>query len=326
MSTAYIREQGSYIRLKNGKMAVTKGNYTIMEIPIFLLENISVFGSVQISTQAMTKFLQSGINISFFTRSGKYIGQTCSGEARNIFLRLSQYEYYLNTERRTEMAKRITENKINNQIAVIRHYRWTGNLYDWKADVEKMEEYKKILAEKDQVNAIMGIEGICSNVYFGCYGQMFKSEIRFHTRNRRPPKDPVNAVLSLVYAFLVKDLCMILESESFEVYMGFLHGIRYGRKSLSLDFVEEFRQPVGDRLVLYLFNKRILKQEDFDEENGGIFLTENGFRKFCTEYEKWILKDAGEGKNYREIMKIQAVKLKKAIQYGEWYEPYQMQV
>jgi CRISPR-associated protein Cas1 len=323
MPAAYIREQGSYIRLKNGKMAVTKGNSTLMEMPLFLLENISVFGNIQISTQAMTKFLQSGIHVSFFTRSGKYIGQACSGESKNIFLRLSQYEYYLDTGKRTEMAKRITENKINNQLAVIHHYRWTGNSYDWKADVEKIEEYKKSLAQKDQINAIMGVEGICSNIYFGCYGQMFKSEIQFRTRNRRPPKDPVNAVLSLVYSFLLKDLCTILETESFEMYLGFLHGVRYGRKSLSLDFIEEFRQPAGDRLVLYLFNKRILKQEDFNEENGGIFLTEVGFRKFCTEYEKWISKEVEEGKNYREI---QSGKLKKAIQYREDYVPYQMRI
>lgn len=324
MPAAYIREQGSYIRLKNGKMAVTKGTCILMEIPLFLLESVSVFGSVQISTQAMTKFLESGIPISFFTRSGKYIGQACSGESKNIFLRLSQYEYYRDMGKRTALARKITENKIENQIAVIRHYRWTANSYDWKADVQKMEECKELLAEKEQINAIMGVEGICSNIYFGCYGQMFKSEIQFRTRNRRPPKDPVNAVLSLVYAFLVKDLCMVLESESFEMYLGFLHGIRYGRKSLALDFVEEFRQPVGDRLVLYLFNKRMLRQEDFNEEDGGIFLTEDGFRKFCTEYEKWILKDVGDGKNYREIMKMQAGKLKKAIQYGEQYEPYRM--
>ena len=241
-------------------------------------------------------------------------------------MRLSQYEYYLDVKRRTAIARKITENKIENQIAVIRHYRWTGNSYDWKADVKKIAEYRDTLVEKDQINPIMGVEGICSNIYFGCYGKMFKSEIKFHTRNRRPPRDPVNAVLSLVYAFLVKDLCMVLESESFEMYLGFLHGVRYGRKSLALDFVEEFRQPAGDRLVLYLFNKNILKQGDFNEEDGGIFLTEEGFRKFCTEYEKWILKDCEEGKNYRELMKIQAGKLKKAIQQGEEYEPYRMKL
>ena len=120
MSVAYVREQGSYIRIKNGKMAVTKGNCILMEIPLFLLESISVFGNIQISTQAMTKFLETGISISFFTRSGKYIGQTSSGEGKNIFLRLSQYEYYLNMEKRTAIARVITENKIGNQIAVIR--------------------------------------------------------------------------------------------------------------------------------------------------------------------------------------------------------------
>ncbi len=226
------------------------------------------------------------VNLEYFRYNS--IGVKGSGN----FLRLSQYEYYLDVKRRTAIARKITENKIENQIAVIRHYRWTGNSYDWKADIKKIAEYRDTLVEKDQINPIMGVEGI----------------------------------LSLVYAFLVKDLCMVLESESFEMYLGFLHGVRYGRKSLALDFVEEFRQPAGDRLVLYLFNKNILKQGDFNEEDGEIFLTEEGFRKFCTEYEKWILKDCKEGKNYRELMKIQAGKLKKAIQQGKEYEPYRMKL
>lgn len=116
-------------------------------------------------------------------------------------------------------------------------------------------------------------------LYFSVFSHMLKSNVKFETRNRRPPKDPINVILSLGYTFLTKEVESVLALHSFEMYIGFLHGIRYGRKSLALDLVEEFRQPVVDRLVLRLFNKRILNEYDFETQEGRVLLLEEGFRK-----------------------------------------------
>ncbi len=323
MSVIYVKEQGAYLHLKGGRMAVTKGNQQLLEYPLLNLDNVVCFGNIQVTTQLLQRLLDDGIDISYFTYGGKYLGHTCSETSKNVFLRFSQYEYYQNLEKRLELAKIIVENKIYNQIAVIKKFRWNNEQYNPKDDIEKMQRLAKVVFEKQTDNEIMGVEGLSSNIYFGCFKHMLKSDIAFESRNRRPPKDPVNAILSLAYTFLTKDMCTLLDSESFETYLGFLHGIRYGRKSLALDMIEEWRQPIVDRLVLRLFNLKILSQDDFqDAEQEGIHLTEEGFRKFCYEYEKYMSAPYVDGKNFRFLMKQQVTILKKGIQEGSSYTPF----
>ena len=118
-------------------------------------------------------------------------------------------------------------------------------------------------------------------------------------------------------------MCTIIEGESFEAYLGFLHGIRYGRKSLALDLIEEWRQPAADRLVLRLFNKKMLSEKDFKEDTGdGVFLNEEGFKKFCTEYEHWMTGLGYKGKSFRFLMKSQVANLKRTFENGDKYIPF----
>ena len=137
----------------------------------------------------------------------------------------------------------------------------------------------------------------------------------------------VNVILSLAYTYLTREACSILEAESFEPYLGFLHGIRYGRKSLALDLVEEFRQPVVDRLVLMLFNKHMLGVNDFESsDDGRVILTEDGYKIFCREYERWMTgrnSNAGDP-SFRNRIKQQAAVLRKTIQKNEEYVPFSL--
>ena len=154
---------------------------------------------------------------------------------------------------------------------------------------------------------------------------MLDCDFEFNGRNRRPPRDPINVIISLAYTLLTKEVSNALDAESFEPYLGFLHGIRYGRKSLALDIVEEFRQPIVDRLVILLFNKRMIGKYDFEfPEEGRVILTEDGFKKFCGEYERWINGKntlAGD-KNFRLRIKEQVSKLKIAVKEHSEYTPY----
>ncbi len=223
------------------------------------------------------------------------------------------------------MARIIVDNKIRNQISIIKNFRWKGNEYDWHLDIKQMESYRQSLASKKTANEILGLEGICSNVYFRAYGKMLKGDFPFNGRNRRPPKDPVNAVISLAYTFLTREMCNALDSESFETYLGFLHGIRYGRKSLALDMIEEFRQPAIDRFVLLLFNRRMLNENDFEfPDTGRIVLNDDGFRKFCSEYERWMTgKNSASGeRSFRNCIRSQVSLLKKSICKRIDYIPY----
>ena len=324
MAALYVREQGAMLIKSGERICISKGGKILIERPAGSIDNIAIFGGVQISSQALSMLLEKGIDISYFSYQGKYLGHTASDTSKNIFLRMQQYDCYEDMEYRNETARIIVANKIENQIAVINGWRWEGD-FDWKADVETMSRHKKILEEKNTQMEFMGVEGICSNIYFHSYARMFTCEFKFEKRSRRPPKNPINVLLSLGYTLLTKEVTNALAAQSFETYLGFLHGIRYGRQSLALDIVEEFRQPVIDRLVLKIFNKGMVSKYDFDiPEEGVVILNEDGFRKFCTVYEKWMNgTDTSSGDiGFRIRIHEQTDKLRAAIRQKGIYEPY----
>lgn len=266
--------------------------------------------------------MNQGITVNYFSYSGKFYGQMASDNSKNIFLRFAQYELYHQQEKRLNIAQKIISNKISNQRYMISKHRWTDEPHDWKTDVERLKELESRLWSKETSNEIMGIEGLCSNIYFGAFGYFFDCDFQFFERNRRPPKDPINVLISLGYTFLTKDVSAALDAESFEMYLGILHGVRYGRKSLPLDIVEEFRQPVVDHFVNVMCNKRVFNKFDF-EIGEEVTLTEDGFKKFCYEYEKWVTKS--KGVNYRNVIKRQVAMLKRTILNGCDYIPYSME-
>lgn len=324
MAVIYVKEQGSYVKKKDLRLSIEKNGRELAELPLKNITDLSVIGNVQVTTQVIQMLMQEGIDISYFGYSGKYIGRMSADTSKNIFLRFAQYDAYMNLDIRLHIARTIVRNKINNQISVIKNFDWKDTDYDYNSDIKQMQLNLDMLDSKNSSNEIMGVEGICSSIYFSVFSHMFKCKIRFDGRNRRPPKDPINIILSLAYTLLTKEVESSLESESFETYLGFLHGIRYGRRSLALDIVEEFRQPVVDRLVLKLFNKQMLSEFDFEEGEERINLTEDGFKKFINEYEKWMKEpvSAEEAKCFRTIIHNQTASLKAAIRNKTEYSPY----
>lgn len=325
MAVLYIKEQGAMIQKMDERIVVTKNQNRLLDIPVFQVENIAIIGNVQVSTQALHMLMEKGVDVSYLTYGGRYLGSTAAEASKNIFLRFEQYMFFLDDTKRLQMARIITANKIGNQIELLREHRRMEPDYDWDLDIAQMMKLRSSLHEHNTTNEILGVEGMCSNIYFGAFGHLIKGDFTFDGRNRRPPKDPVNVIISLAYTLLTKEVAGALDSESFEPYLGFLHGIRYGRKSLALDIVEEFRQPVVDRLVIVLFNKRMIGKYDFEfPGEGRVELTEAGFKKFCGEYEKWMNGQnslSGE-KSFRSLIREQVGKLKKAIRNNEPYVPY----
>ena len=325
MSVLYIKEQGAFVQKMGERIVVSKNTQKLLDIPVFKIENIAVIGNVQVSTQALHLLMENGVDVSYMTYSGKFLGSACAESSKNIFLRFEQYQCYLDEAQRLKMAKVITDNKIRNQMQVIREHKRKDSEYDWNKDLKSMSEYLRDLSDKKSANEILGVEGICSNIYFGAFGHMLDCEFSFNGRNRRPPRDPVNVIISLAYTLLTKEVSSALDAESFEPYLGFLHGIRYGRKSLALDMVEEFRQPVVDRLVITMFNRKMIRADFFEyPENDMVVLTEDGFKKFCLEYEKWMTgKNSLSGEqSFRVKIREQMAELKSAIRDHRAYRPY----
>ena len=324
MSVLYVKEQGAYIQKRSERILITKGSQTLLEIPMDRIDAIAVIGNVQITSQALYVLMERGIDISHFSFSGRYLGATSPESSKNIFLRLAQYGLYQDMDKRLMMARYIVTNKITNQMEMIRRHRWEGGDNAHKEALQEMERLCLQAASGRSSNELMGYEGRASNVYFSQFGRMFTCKCEFHGRNRRPPRDPINVIISLGYTFLTKEVSSALEAESFEMYLGFLHGIRYGRKSLPLDMVEEFRQPVIDRMTLKLFNKSMISEHDFLTEEDAVTLNEDGFRKFCKEFERWMTDPSvsGESMGYRALIRRQAKNLKRAVQKKEEYQPY----
>jgi len=324
MAVIYVKEQGAYVKKINNRIVVEKNRCKIADIPVNTVTDLSIMGNVQITTQALHLLMEKGIDVNYFTYSGKYLGQLGAESSKNIFLRFEQYARYQDMEERLKMGRIIVSNKIDNQIEVIKNYNWKGMDYDYKDDIKSIERIKMTIKDKSTNNELMGIEGSCSQIYFRSFGKMFRGEIRFEKRNRRPPKDPVNVILSLAYTLLTKEVEATLDANSFETYLGFLHGIRYGRKSLALDIVEEFRQPVVDRLVVRLFNLGTLNQLDFEMLEDKVILSEGGFQKFCASYEKWMNQPVSvhDNRSFRQVIRIQTDILKKAIREKGEYTPY----
>ena len=329
MAVLYIKEQGAMLRRSGERVLVTKGTETLLDIPVFRIENVALIGNVQVSTQAARLMMENGVDVSYFTYGGKYLGRTTAEASGNIFLRFEQYQCYLDERRRLEIAEAIVRNKIQNQLALIRTTRWKDETFDWKSRAERIEKQLMQVGEKTCANELMGVEGICSQVYFQAFAEMLKGDFLFQGRNRRPPKDPVNILLSLTYSFLTREMSSALDADGFETCLGFLHGIRYGRKSLALDMIEEFRQPLADRLVLFLINKRILTKDDFDYTDlDRVTLSEDGFRRYCAEYERWMdgrNTISGE-KSFRHRIRSQVNALRKALKEGDVYCPYRWPV
>jgi len=313
------------VQKRGERLVVTRRTETLLDIPVFQVENLIIIGNVQLTTQVLHMLMESGVDVSYFTYSGKYLGRVAAESSKNIFLRFEQYALFTDEERRLDMARIVVRNKIDNQIYLLEELAKRNTAANVRGDIAQMRKNMEKVDRVRTTNGLMGVEGICSNIYFGAFGKMLKCDFTFEGRNRRPPRDPVNVMLSLTYTFLTKSVSQALDAESFETYLGFLHGIRYGRKSLALDMVEEFRQPCGDRFVLLILNKKMIGLHDFDfPEDGSVVLNEDGFQKFCREYERWMngRNTVSGEQSFQKRIREQASKLKKSIVNKAPYEPY----
>ena len=205
MAVIYVKEQGAYIKKCGKRIQVEKEGKRLADFPVFQVTNVNIIGNVQVTTQTLHFLMQEGVDVSVFSRSGTYIGHMTAAASRNIFLRMEQYDCYRDIEKRLAIARRIVENKVNNQETLIRKFRWKPEEYDRKNDLHEIDRMLDTLKEKKTANEIMGVEGICSAVYFRAYGHMFRCRLEFPGRNRRPPKDPINGLLSLTYPFVTKE-------------------------------------------------------------------------------------------------------------------------
>jgi CRISPR-associated protein Cas1 len=198
---------------------------------------------------------------------------------------------------------------------------------DFTEPLKNLDSCLDELPNKTKVSTVVGLEGRASAIYFEAFGKMFRKDIQFTIRTRRPPQDPVNSLLSLGYTLITNEMFSLTSAIGFDPYIGFLHGVDYGRPSLALDLIEEFRHAIVDRLTLELINKEILTRDDFEEKEGGIYLKEEPRKKYFAQYEKRMLtsfqdEETKEEINFRKMFLKQAQIFAKTIQERVSYKPF----
>jgi len=318
MAIVYLVEQGSKLSKESRRLVVEKDGNILQEIPEFKVEKIFIFGNIQITTQAMKFLLEAQIDTCFFTIYGKLIGRLSPVESKNVYLRMSQFEKHKDEQFKLNIARRIVSGKIENMKTVLQKYGRNHPEISFEENILELEECLAELQRKTAVSSIFGVEGRASAVYFEGFAKMFRKELRFTGRIKRPPADPVNSLLSLGYSLITSEMLSVTCGIGFDPYIGFLHTLEYGRPSLALDLIEEFRQPIVDRLTLELINKEILTIDDFEEKEGGIYLKDEPRKKYFLHYEKRMQTefqdaDTGEKTTYRKMFSHQAHKFAKAL-------------
>ena len=294
LNTVYVNNPDRYLSLDGENVVISQDGEEIGRVPLHNIERIMTFGYAGASPALMGKCAQDGIELVFMSRNGRFIARV-EGEVKgNVLLRRQQYRFSDNKEQALDIATNIIFAKLFNSRWVLERMirdhgaRIDTELFNKKSDFLKSAVKQARIAE--DMDSLRGIEGEAASVYFSVFDDMIlqqKDDFYFRTRNKRPPLDNVNALLSFTYSLTTGMCTSALESVGLDPYVGFMHTDRPGRRSLALDLVEEFRSVLCDRFVLTIINKRLINNDDFiKQEDGAVILTEKGRKNFFSAWQK----------------------------------------
>ncbi len=294
LNTLYILTEGSYAHLDHDTIKIQVNGETKLRLPLLNFGSIVCFGNVLISPALMSACAEDGRAITFLSTNGKYLARIEGSQITNALLRHTQHQRSDDAQFAMQTAKNCVAGKMQNSRSVImRAARESGNA----DDTDVLRETASVLAEDilhlqdaDSTDAIRGFEGFAAQKYFSVFDTMVKvnnDQFRFEARTRRPPLNPVNALLSFSYTLLLHDCISALCGVGLDPLIGFLHTLRPGRPALALDLMEEFRPIFADRLALTLINRQQITAADFIfYDSGAVYLNEKGRKTVIAAYQK----------------------------------------
>ena len=290
LNTLYVTTPDAYLSKDGLNVVVSVNQKEVFRIPAINIEGIVTFGYMGASPGVMRLCSENGISLTFLSPHGRFVSRVQGAIHGNVLLRKSQYALSDDMEWSLHVAKLMIAGKIQNYRSILRRYvRDYGESQEIDEAVRVLDANKHHVLQAGDKTKLMGNEGMASNAYFEVLPKLIlhqKEGFPFSGRNRRPPKDAVNAMLSLAYTLIANDITAALETVGLDPYVGFLHSLRPGRSSLALDMMEEFRAYLGDRFVLSLINKRQISPKDFlYQGDNGVVLTDNGRKVFITAWQ-----------------------------------------
>lgn len=267
LNTLYITTPESYLSKDGLNVVVSVKQEERFRIPIINIEGIVTFGYIGASPGLMKLCAEYGVSLSFLSPNGRFIGRFQGPIKGNVLLRKTQYQFAEEADCSLHLAQLFIAGKIHNYRAILQRFiRDNGDYEEVRSSIDQLESSKRLSMNAKSVSTLIGVEGDAANTYFGTFPSLIlhqKESFPFHGRNRHPPKDAVNTLLSFAYTLLANECSSALESVGLDPYVGFLHTLRPGRASLALDLMEELRAYLGDRLVLSLINRKQVTPKDF---------------------------------------------------------------
>ena len=294
LNTLYVTSEDVFLSLDGECIVVNYPDKSKKMVPLHTLECVVSFSNKGATPALIGKCVKAGVFMSFYSPYGKFLFNVGNEVNGNVFLRREQYRIADDKARALAIAKNFILGKLYNSKYVLHRYVRDHSLQIDVDEVRKaitsLSESMESAEEADEMDILRGVEGKAAVVYFSVFPCLIlqnKDVFYFKERVRRPATDPVNAMLSFSYTLLSNDCAAALRSVGLDPYVGFMHAERPGRKSLSLDLVEELRSVFADRFVLMLINNRVLDSNDFEKrENGEVRLKDDARQKFLSEWQK----------------------------------------
>jgi len=305
-----VQMPGAQVGLKAGQIIITVKGGVVRKLPSHQIRAVYLYGAVQLTAQAAQAFLENNIDVSFFAPSGRFIGLLRGLSASGVDARRGQYRLFEEQTICLKIAREIIRAKIHNQRVMLMR-----NGEPPQEVIDQMSTLKDQTAEADTMTKLLGLEGMAAALYFGNFNGMLKVEdgfsFDFSGRNKRPPRDEVNALLSMGYSILCKELTGVCHAVGLDPFLGVMHQPRYGRPALALDLMEEFRPLVADSVAISLVNRGEVKKSDFIISAAGVFLNEEGRRAFWEAYNRRMDTEVSHPQfsykiSYRRALDIQA--------------------
>lgn len=290
LNTLYVTTPESYLSKDGQNVVVSVKQQEVFRIPVINIEGIVTFGYMGTSPELMKLCTDNGVSLTFLTPNGRFISRIQGQTRGNVLLRKSQYGLSERGDWALHLSQVMIAGKIQNYRNILRRYeRDYGADPTVTAAVMALEESKREVLRTADPQSLMGVEGMAANKYFEVFPRLITQQqdgFPFTGRNRRPPKDAVNAMLSLAYTLITNDITAALETVGLDPYVGFLHALRPGRASLALDMTEELRAYLGDRFVLSLINRRQITPDDFlYQGEQGVMMKDEARRTFLTAWQ-----------------------------------------
>lgn len=294
LNTLYVVSERTYLNLEGETVVVTIEKVRRLQVPLHHLQSLVLHDTVRVSAPLLNRCADDGLSVVWLKRNGRFGSRLEGPTSGNVLLRVAQHRAHSEETFSAALAVGFIGGKLSNlRQVLLRSAREASEIGDREACTKAAESVSRALRGLDQkstVDELRGHEGEGSAAYFSAFQRLIKPQCRvdfpFKTRNRRPPPDPVNALLSFAYALLMADCRSALESVGLDPQVGFLHRIRPGRPSLALDLMEEFRPVLADRLVLTLVNRGQLGRKDFAWRPGGsVEMTEDARKLVIQQYQ-----------------------------------------